>query len=106
MNNRWSKRTPIKLHVVLHYSPLGLVMGKVRDICTHGMFVETGMVTLPPNETISISFIDPLSEKRHVVNIDADVRHVEYNGVGIRFKDFVLQYSDDPAGQLVIPVYH
>jgi len=106
MNNRWSDRTDLKFGVALQYGPLGLIMGKTRDISAEGMFVETGRVVVYRNDIVSVSFAYPLGEDRRIVNAEACVRHTSDDGIGLMFNSFKFEPLLHEEGYLLIPAYH
>jgi len=97
MDHRWSKRVPIRLSVVMAYGPLGLVMGKTRDISAAGMFVETHNVSLFNDEIIEISFSYDGPTARTIVRAFAKVVHATQAGAGLMLRDFCFSFPDDPS---------
>ncbi len=75
VDHRWSERLPLRIDVVMQYDALGLVSGKTRDISNDGMFVETGIIRLFPNDSLILTFADPLQEDGTLVTVAAVVRH-------------------------------
>ncbi len=104
MDHRWSKRVPIRFSVVMGYGPLGLVMGKTRDISAVGMFVETHNVSLFNDETIELSFSYDYPLNRTVVRTLANVVHASESGVGLMLKDFRFDIHDESAIDLPLLV--
>ena len=97
MDHRWSKRVPIRLSVVMTYGPLGLVMGKTRDISAAGMFVETHSVSLTDDEMIEVSFSYDDGGARTIVRTFAYVVHASDAGAGLMLRDFCFNFPDDPS---------
>lgn len=96
MEHRWSKRVPVRLSVAMVYGPLGLVMGKTRDISAEGMFVETHHVSLFDDEMIEISFTYGGRIPRTIVRTYAYVVHASEAGVGLKLRDFCFDFQGDP----------
>ncbi|MDH5301044.1 MAG: PilZ domain-containing protein [Gammaproteobacteria bacterium] len=106
MDNRWSERAAIKFGVALQYGPLGLIMGKTRDISADGMFVQTGRVLVYRNDIVSVSFAYPLGENRRIINARATVRHTKEDGIGLLFENFKFDALAFTESHLLIPAYH
>lgn len=106
MDHRWSERSPLQISVVMDYAPLGLIAGRTRDISSEGMFVETGRILLYRNDSVAISFANPHGEDRCVMTVEACVRHVTENGVGLMFRGFKLEAEADPNIAKIAAAYH
>jgi len=106
MDNRWSERATIKFGVALQYGPLGLIMGKTRDISAEGMFVQTGRVLVYRNDIVSVSFAYPLGEDRRIINAEAVVRHTADDGIGLMFDTFKFDPLLYEEGRFLIQAYH
>lgn len=59
MEHRMSSRTLLNMNVAIYYNGLGLLQGRTRDVSRHGMYVETGLMTLPLHALVDVAF--PLS---------------------------------------------
>ncbi len=88
VDHRWSERQPLRIDVVMQYDALGLISGKTRDISHDGMFVETGIIRLFPNDSLILTFANPLKEDGSLVTVAATVRHAAKDGVGLQLDGF------------------
>jgi len=88
MENRWFKRTPLKLNVLMHYSPLGIINGITKNISSNGMFVETGRIVLISNEFTSLHFRYPDQLEGNIYTVDAHIVHASEKGAGLKFLKF------------------
>ena len=97
MEQRWSNRTIISVSIAIHYAPLGLIIGRTRDVSSQGMFVETKYIALPPNEVIQVSFVSPLLQHGINTTAEAEVMHTSNEGVGLYFQNMEFCLSTGPA---------
>ena len=56
MEHRLSFRTPLSVNVAIYYNGLGLLRGCSLDVSRHGMFVDTGAMTLPLHAMVDVAF--------------------------------------------------
>jgi len=106
VDHRWSERLPLRIDVVMQYDALGLVSGKTRDISNDGMFVETGIIRLFPNDSLILTFADPLQEDGTLVTVAAVVRHATEDGVGLQLDGFRFNSIHPTEPQQAIAAYH
>lgn len=106
MECRWSERTAAKFSVALQYGPLGLIIGKVRDISAEGMFVETGRILVYRNDIVNLSFAYPHGEELRIINTQARVRHTAHNGIGLMFEGYKFEPLLQEESEEIIPAYH
>ena len=90
MENRWSPRFFKRLDLVIHYGPLGLLRATTLDISKYGMFIQTGLIQLVPEEIIQLTFSDATSSSDTSSQISASVIHSNSIGAGIQFIDYSL----------------
>ena len=88
MENRWSKRIPLQLNVLMHYSPLGIINGKTKNVSTNGMYVDTGRIVLISGEAISLHFRYPDQLEGNIYTVDAQIIHASNKGAGLQFHKF------------------
>jgi len=56
MEHRLSFRTPLLMNVAIYYNGLGLLRARSLDVSRHGMFVDTGAMTLPLYAMVDVAF--------------------------------------------------
>lgn len=86
MEKRRNPRRQLALTTVLYRQGLAVIGGKVRNIGSGGMFLETGPVSLPKGTTLEakVSFQTPDGEERF--HLEAEVAHRNAEGMGLRFR--------------------
>ncbi len=94
MEYRWNPRTEIKLDVVLHYPPLGLVRATSKDMSLQGMYVQTGRIVLHKNEIVTVAFSYQGEEGKQLIKTDANVVRIGKDGAGLMFRDFLLDLPE------------
>ena len=92
MDNRWTSRIKHCMNVVIHYSPIGLVSGRTRNISLQGMFVELPNIYLGSDEDIEISFSLPYGNNTRSTCVKARVIHSTDKGVGLKLHNFQISY--------------
>ena len=92
MDHRWTSRIKLCMNVVIHYSPLGLIRGKTRDISLQGMFVELPNIYLSSDEDIEITFSPPFGKTIRPACVKARVVHSTDNGIGLKLQNYQLSY--------------
>jgi len=90
MENRWSQRTPVQFDLIIYYGPLGLIRAKSMDMSKNGMFIETGRITLSPDEKIELTFNYPPITADQTYQMTANVIHSGELGSGIEFVDYSM----------------
>ncbi len=93
MEQRWSNRTIVSISVAIHDASLGLVIARTRDVSSHGMFVVTPHIALPPDEVIQVSFVSPLLQNGINTTAEAKVIRTSQEGAGLCFQNIELSYS-------------
>lgn len=92
MDHRWTSRIKCCMNVVIHYSPIGLISGKTRNISLQGMFVEIPNIYLGSDELIEVTFSPPFSKTSRATCIKAKVVHSSDDGVGLKLQNYQLSY--------------
>lgn len=101
MENRWSPRFFKKLDLVIDYAPIGLLRATTLDISEHGMFINTGLIQLAPEEIIELTFNDFTSKQESRRQVSANVIHSNSIGAGIQFIDYSLDSILIPDSDLL-----
>jgi hypothetical protein len=55
MERRYNPRTQISSSVLIFHKRMGCIKGFVKNISTHGMFIDTGQYTLPKGSVIELA---------------------------------------------------
>ncbi len=101
MENRWSQRTPLELNILIQYGPLGLICGRSKDVSPKGMLIDTGRITLMPDETVEVTFSYPGKLDAKTVSLPAQVVHCSDKGVGV---EFINQQLDEFKPNETVPL--
>jgi len=96
MDNRWFKRVPMRLNVLMHYSPLGIINGTTQNVSSSGMFIATGRITLIAEELLSLHFRYPDQLEGKLYTVDAQIIHTCQDGAGLQFIKFQLDPAELP----------
>lgn len=86
MEHRLSFRTPLMMNVAIYYNGLGLLRGRSLDVSRHGMFVNTGAMSLPLYAMVDVAF--PLNNGKNSnppQRTPAMVVRCAEQGVGLMF---------------------
>ncbi|MDX1811027.1 MAG: PilZ domain-containing protein [Gammaproteobacteria bacterium] len=94
MENRWVERTPIQLDLVIYYGPIGLIRAQTKDISANGMYVNTGLISLAPDEQIKITLSYATAVDKVTCQMTGQVIHSDSDGAGIAFIDSPIKDLD------------
>jgi hypothetical protein len=83
VEHRWSNRKEVTLDIHLYYPPVGMVIGKTRNISLEGMFVELKGITIPPLVRLEVSFSTAANGRQIEHRLPAQVIHSSEGGVGL-----------------------
>lgn len=84
MDNRWNRRAPVRINVVVHASGNGLISGRARDVSVGGMYVETAPhVYIGENSVVRVGFM----VKNEMKIAHAYVTRCESGGFGFMFEE-------------------
>lgn len=84
MENRWNRRAPVRINVVVHATGNSLISGRARDVSVSGMFVETAPnVPIGDNSTVRVGFM----VKNEMKIAHALVTRTETAGFGFTFDE-------------------
>ncbi len=92
MEHRMSYRTPLTMNVAIYYNGLGLLQGRALDVSRHGMFVHTGVMTLPLHAMVDVAF--PVAMSKYASppqRTPAMVVRLGNGGVGLMFASELAQ---------------
>lgn len=87
---RQDSRFELRLDVMLHYRPLGLLRARTRNVSLEGMFVEMGQIMLPKNVDVEITFSLPGTGRLQPHQLHARVVHSGRDGAGLAFLNYNL----------------
>ena len=96
MGIRQFRRVILPMPVVLFYRPIGLIRGKIINVCRSGMCVDTGLMMLAPNAIVDICFVYPRADERFVFRFNGKVCYCEDSRIGLLFQDLNLVLPDIP----------
>lgn len=88
MEHRWNFRKPVEAEVILHYSRLGVVWAKMRNVGYGGMCLETRPLTLYPNSKVHVTFLVRRGAEVVHRSVEALVIYMNGHGCGLMFSDF------------------
>jgi len=82
---RWNPRKQIETEVILHFSDMGVVHAKARDISYGGIRIDVRPLVLHPNTRVRLTFI--VRQAAEVVHrsVEALVIHMNRHGCGLMF---------------------
>jgi len=84
MDNRWNRRSPVRINVVVHATGNGLISGRARDVSVGGMYVETAPhVYVGDNSVVRVGFM----VKNEMKIAHALVTRSESGGFGFMFEE-------------------
>lgn len=88
MEHRWSARMSVDGVVSVHCAVHGAIRAELIDISLGGMFIDTGVRTLPVNAPVVLSFsLNRSDEVSHFRLQAMAVRIVAEGGVGLMYLD-------------------
>ena len=87
MENRWSKRFPIAIKVLLYHHGIPVATCKTRDIGKAGIFVESGSLLYRVSTMLKVEFEIASPSRRQFYRLSAIVAHLSQDGLGLFFSD-------------------
>ena len=88
MEHRWTARKQTAFEAVIRYPGLGLVCGKVKNIGSGGMYLETGVIALSPNMPVDVTVRVRKGGTDDVCRLPAWVVWTGPSGAGLMFRTF------------------
>ncbi|WP_303901036.1 PilZ domain-containing protein [Thiohalomonas denitrificans] len=86
MEHRRGRRKRVQMHAVVRYEELGLFSGRVRDIGTGGMGIETGPIVIPRDARVEVHFRFPGDDQAGYA-LAAAIAWTAHGEMGLAFQE-------------------
>jgi len=83
MENRYSKRVPVVMDVLLFHNNIPVVHCKTHNIGTDGMFVVSGSLSYPTDTIVKVEFCADSQQGPEYYSLPAMVIHQSNSGLGL-----------------------
>jgi len=83
MENRYSKRVPLQMDVLLFHDNIPVIHCKTNNIGTDGMFINTGSLNYPTDTILKIEFSSESKQGAEYFSLPAMVIHQSKYGLGL-----------------------
>ena len=83
MENRYSKRVPIVMDVLLFHNNIPVIHCKTNNIGTDGMFINTDSLNYPTDTILKIEFSKTEKQPTEYFSLPAMVVHQSKSGLGL-----------------------
>jgi len=83
MENRYSKRVPIAMDILLFHNNIPVIHCKTNNIGTDGMFINTESLNYPTDTILKIEFSADSNQRAEYFSLPAMVVHQSKFGLGL-----------------------
>lgn len=88
MERRWGMRKAIQVDVVIDNQPACLLRGRIGNVSTGGLFVQTEPTSLSQNEQVELVLMLQQESGTRVYRISAMVVRLAQDGAGLMFDQY------------------
>lgn len=89
MQNRQMQRHDAILSVTLYHRDTPIVVCDTKNICSQGLFIETGPVVYPDKKQLKIGFNADFNGQSKLFRLPVTIIHENNNGLGLKFSRLV-----------------
>ena len=86
MEHRCSQRLPLVLPALIHRHEHPIVIGKTRNVCLEGMFIETDPAELDRNMCLEVVLVHKTNAGARRLYVPTVVAHCAADGAGLMFR--------------------
>ena len=83
MENRYSRRVPLQMDVLLFHNNIPVIHCKTNNIGTDGMFINTGSLNYPTDTILKIEFSAESKQGSEYFSLPVMVVHQSKSGLGL-----------------------
>ena len=94
MEHRLYPREPASYQAIVTYPPLGLVLGKVRDISRTGMSIDTSPITLNVDTPVKVTVRFQENGRERLSRFDALVVWAQDGRAGLTYRSIEQTHSE------------